>query len=571
MVLFDILENFIPILETNIELQSNLKKYDDIVHISNYLFYCHKNGIACHIILDNAILSEQFNKQDHTNTGIYIYFFDKYIYLDWDSIHEINKFFSKKINHNNISIELTDNWFNIFFIAFYYNNIDKFTGKSSIKLIGNNSLFGIYHTYNDIVINSVSNLYFSFIIGNFVLHNAVENGNYIKGILLPWITYSKTDNKILYNKQYFTCPRTFIHIKDDKYGIKKREILTIKPYYKLKPTQLSNVSKIFYNKLKSDMILIIKLKEDIDDKTLQHLYTHIVSQYSDLKQVSSQYYYNVDKYHNKNNFALYTKKNDIRALYIHMDYCLTPLIPNILWSINKLLNTNDELDNKLDTDLEIEPIQDVDKHIHIVSEIYYFIILILIYLPKFIINIRSIDEGDVYNKIHYTFTETEVDRLWLNKSDMFSENNNYLKAILMKTMSVFLEKHYVIFMETNNIDILPVYSNMSNSSILNLLNRNEKARYTKGFLLSLMGKLIEKLDVNSEYPLIIVNLLEIPRYTNYTIERCNTNNKTGQIPIVIDVCYNLKQLNISICYKKRYGRLKYIFNEFINQLVSIDN
>ena len=139
-----------------------------------------------------------------------------------------------------------------------------------------------------------------------------------------------------------------------------------------------------------------------------------------------------------------------------MDYFLTPLIPNILWSINKLLNTNEELDNILDNDidndndLEIEPIQDVDKHIHIVSEIYYFIILILIYLPKFIINIRSIDEGDVYNKIHYTFTETEVDRLWLNKSDMFSENNNYLKAILMKTMSVFLEKHYVIFMETNN-------------------------------------------------------------------------------------------------------------------------
>ena len=118
MVLFDILENFIPILETNIELQSNLKKYDDIIHITNYLFYCHKNGIACQIILENAILSEQFDKKDHTNSGIYIYFFNKYIYFDWESIHEINKFFSKKINHNNVSIKLTDNWFNIFFISF---------------------------------------------------------------------------------------------------------------------------------------------------------------------------------------------------------------------------------------------------------------------------------------------------------------------------------------------------------------------------------------------------------------------------------------------------------------------
>ena len=49
--------------------------------------------------------------------------------------------------------------------------------------------------------------------------------------------------------------------------------------------------------------------------------------------------------------------------------------------------------------------------------------------------------------------------------------------------SIFIDNCYCIIHEDTNIDLIPIYNNMSNNTILNLLNRSTKAGLSKNYLL----------------------------------------------------------------------------------------
>ena len=112
--------------------------------------------------------------------------------------------------------------------------------------------------------------------------------------------------------------------------------------------------------------------------------------------------------------------------------------------------------------------------IHLVSEIYYIIVSLIIYLPYTIKKYTAI-ESEGYVHANYMFSNEEVNNLYNHKNNLFDSNVLYLQSILLKTLSIFTYDYYSIMRTNNNIDILPIKSNMSNTTILNLINRSKKA------------------------------------------------------------------------------------------------
>jgi hypothetical protein len=109
---------------------------------------------------------------------------------------------------------------------------------------------------------------------------------------------------------------------------------------------------------------------------------------------------------------------------------------------------------------------------------------------------------------------------------------------------------------------------MENSYLNTLIYKNKKSRIIKGLLTSFIEKLISN---RQEYilPLIIVNLFKIPITESINLTKINIDNYNGnsQFPITISIYYNSDYMVFSINYNKDMEKIKYIFNEFLEQLL----
>lgn len=132
-----------------------------------------------------------------------------------------------------------------------------------------------------------------------------------------------------------------------------------------------------------------------------------------------------------------------------------------------------------------------------------------------------------------------------------------------------MENYYCIIQDNEGIDLIPIYNNMSNDCIINLLSRSSKAGLSKSFLLSFLCTVFSNINNNMvEFPIIFININKIDVIPNgINIKKVYATSENKNIPFFINVVYSDTSLHISLSYKEKYKKLKYIFNEVIDQLL----
>jgi len=538
-----------------------LNKFTNINDLLNTLYYCFTNEFPC-LLTDDSI--QILNKQKLKN-GLNIIYYDKYTFIEWKYLFFINDFMIKKYNTKSINFKLDNTFFNIFYIKYIDQNIINLDKNNNISLVGpKNSIFGIYNSFQDKIINCNKILYFSFSIGMFILYKVYDDDKYVIGKLFKNLKY-KNQKLIIDNKEY-DCPKTFIKFKNNIYGIKKRK-LNFKIENELKKENKNTSYDNFCKKFHNDNIYLIDIKKKITPSILNSLFDYLILKYPKLKSENNYVLYEPNNILNiKTIFSLYYKTlNEKTYLVIQLNQCLCVYIRNLINDIDIFIY---ELSQKNTFEIHQKIIKTFsnDKYIHLVSELYYFMICMCMFIPRILHNIKYIPKNE-YIQANYIFSEKEINILYSNKSDIFSDNEIYLKSIFLKTLSVFMENYYCIIQNNDNIDIIPVYNSMSNDTILNLFNRSKKATISKNFLLSFLSTMFINLDEHLEFPIIFFNIHHIDFSNRIIIDKVYGKSENQNIPIYINIVYGKDKLHVNLAYKKEYSKLKYYFNEIISELL----
>ena len=548
---------------TNIEVNPNhnsgiINDLTDITQIANTYIYCISKKIKC-IITDNSIKST--NLRDEIN----IIFKGKIYYLSWLNIIMINKVIQLKYTINS-DFNITPSIFNIFFINLIDINYHKINSKST-GLIGiKNCIFGIYDSYNDYLVNVTNKLYFSFNIFSFILYKVKESDHYIYGKLFPTITVD--GDIILFNKHKFTCPITFKKLSPKYYGIKKRIVI-------FENTETNIISSPFLNKQINDFYfknivyntLIIKVNKSLNNTLLQNLYKYIINTYPFLidpnnKVIYDTYNYDLPK--STMNLMVQLDGNN-KYLILQLDFRYNAYVQHILKSITLYLQNLSSLGSVKVIPKEIK-YEHCDSFIHIVSEIYYIIVAMLFYLPTTLKNYKLI-ESTKYTHANYIFSEKEIINLFDFKNSLFNTNVHYLQSIILKTLSIYSFDYYALMRTNDKTDIIPIKKNMSNKTILDLLDKSSKAELTKTLIWNTSHNIFKNVNNNTETPLIIINIDFIETNSINSVSKIYSSCVSGSIPIFINVLYNETSLHFSLSYKKEYSNFKEAFDTIIDELV----
>lgn len=560
------LENFKPIVNTN----NIIDTFDDIQYIIDTTYSCWKNEIPCIIYYKNTLDENIYKNDSNIESGINIYFNQKKTHVTWEKYFEINHFVSKTyIPERNFS--MNNDLFNLFFLKLIDKNINRLDDEDDVSLISSqgDSIFGIYHSYRENVNNSIYYLYFSFSIGTFVLYKVIEKDNYVVGKMTPWIKYIDETDSLNYNNNTFKCPNSFKKIKDRIFGIKKREITIVEKgdTGNIEKRYINESYKNFCERYKNEIVVVVKLDKYISQHILKNLYSYLTKKYAILISDRNFIIYNpvnidnIDSY-----FSLYVKIVDAKSyLYIHISQSISYMLEYIMISIEEFF---DQLSSKNVLEVEncVIKFNNGDGKIHIISELWYLMRCIIMFVPKVCRNIKDIGVDDEYYNLTYKFTKDEVKRLWENKNSAFVDNREYLKAMMIKTLGVFVENMGIIITENNDYDYIPLVADMSNEYILKLFDKNKKAILCKKFLLSLLCTLFVNVDINKELPIIFINMINIGK-SRLQIEKMYGRCRNKNIPIIINIFYSEEELSIGIYYKGNYGKIKYIYNELIKELI----
>tara|TARA_B100001093_G_scaffold466915_1_gene485721 strand:- start:731 stop:2401 length:1671 start_codon:yes stop_codon:yes gene_type:complete len=531
----------------------------NIQNIVNTFNYCLQNKKKC-LVTDNTQNNPEM-KDDIT-----IVYKSQIYYLTWVNLIMTNKLINKKYSIN-MNFNVTPNIFNIFFIKLIDTHYEK-CKQFSKNLIGNSkSFFGIYNSYDDCIRNVDNSLYFSFNIFTFILYRVKETDTSIIGKLFP--TISIENGVINYNKVNFKCPASFTKIKSNIFQIKKR----IVEFNQISKTNLEshNLNKkleIFYRKNIIHNTYILKIKNTITNTILQNLYLFLICSYPFLDNSDNVILYDSDTFDfPKSSLSLFIKTIQLKKhLIIQLDSKFNAYVSDILTSIINYLQKLSSLSKVKVITKNIEYNYN-DIMIHLVSEIYYIIISLIVYLPNLIKNFNEIKSCS-YIHANYVFSQNEVKNLYNHKNNLFPDNLTYIKSILLKTLSIFTYNYYTIIRTNNNIDIVPIKENMSNDFILNLLDRSNKAELSKTLILNTTNNIFHfiKKD-NIEYPYIIINIDNIDNSCIKSTSKVYTKCFTNVVPIFINVLYSMDNLHVSLSYKKEHQNFKNAFDEIINELV----
>ena len=531
----------------------------DISNIANTFSYCLNKKKKC-LITDNS------KKLDKLNDEINVVLNGKIYYLKWLHLIKTNIYILHKFKQND-NFNITPNIFNIFYIQFIDKYLDKINSDGKDLISNKNSFFGIYHSFNDHLRNVDNKLYFSFNLFSFILYRTIENDEYIMGKLFP--TISLKDDKIICNKMEYSCPNSFKKINENQYGIQKRKIsFNIQDSIPIETHNLNKKLENLYHKNIIYNTYIIKVNNSINNCILQNLFKYIICTYPFLENINNKVIYDTNDCDQPNSSLnlFITIVGDKKNLILQIDSRFNAYVSYILKSITNYLSKLSSL-NKVNIAPRTIDFKYDDLMIHLVSEIYYIIVSLIIYLPYTIKKYAAIaSEGYVH--ANYMFSNQEVTNLYNHKNNLFDSNVLYLQSILLKTLSIFTYDYYSIMRTNNDIDILPIKSNMSNNTILNLINRSKKAELAKNLIWNTTSNLYNNISKdNIEQPYVIINLdyieTECINSTLKVYSKCISN----VIPIFINVLYNDNELHVSISYKKEHANFKESFDEIINQLV----
>lgn len=519
----------------------------------NTLYYCYTNKFTC-FIGNNCDIS--YNGIIYNNSNIVTK-------ISWDYLIKINKIFRKRYKSQyNFTIDKS-NFYIIFFIELikYSSN-----NKKHIELLGNNSYFGIYDSFKQSISNNTESLYFSYGLNKFILYRVLEKNNYIIGKLIPGLKV--IDKKlILDNKLSVDVPKSFLEISKNVYGIKKREI-TIK----LRSTKPLNVNRQnlkfekFCDNYRNENMYYFEINRHINKEILENLYKFLILRFPILENKCNNLFIepqNISKY--KSHFSMYIITNKKQYLVVHFNQILFQYIDKIVYSIDEFFDYLTKSDTITTYQYSLQ-YNKGDKYIHLVSEIYYLIVVIVLKIPFILKNLNFIEDDSVeYTQINYKFTKNEIDIL--NKKALNSYSD-YLLKLVINSLSIFMENYYVFIQQKSNIDILPIYSGLDNKTIDNYLSRSRKATYSKGFLISYLSNFfINMNNKNLEIPVIFVNIMELKKSKLIKIDKIYGINKNRNIPMFFNIVYNEDELLITISYKPKYKKIKYFFNEIITQIL----
>ncbi len=478
-------------------------------------------------------------------SGIIINIDNKITVIKWDYFFKINDYLNKKINFN---FKINNNFFNIFFIKFYFTNIDFIDDKSNFYLCGyKNAIFGIYNTYIDNVDNTIYNLYFSYALGIFIFEKVKDKKYMIIGKLFPWIKYDKKIHSLIINQISIDCPKSFYFLKSGWFGINKRN------KNKIKIPKINYDNLIYPNKNNNYSVLdglnfTIKLPFKLTKMILKELVMYILVSIPELKTKKLLF---------SNPIAI--KFTDDFGLFINNEYLQIYISKNILELTEMILKTiyNFFSNQKIP---KFVSVKEQKFQIHLFTELTYIFSYIISYLIMKVYGpTRSLYEK--YNKNDWIqsdiiFEYHEINALYKSKPEEFISNIEYVISIIIKTLSLKLYNKYVILNHENIQSFIPLYKNLDNDTLFQILERNNKSKFGKN-VINKITELILKFADNSkldETPFILINSYKVS-YFNF--EKITNIIENKNIPIKINIFYddttnNLLHLNISCNEKYRY-------------------
>ena len=556
----------IDINEIDKDYKNTFISLDKIYTYNEYLstlYFCYSNNTTCYI-----------GSSSDKNTkfkGILFNNKNRIFFIDWSYLNDMNIFFSKKFKIKETFYIKNNLFYNIFFLKLIHTNSNLYT-NSGINLVGRyNSFFGILDSFNNSVeTNNKHLLYFSYSISRFILYRVQQNNQFIYGKLMK--NCNINDNILTVDKRTYDIPKSFKHISKNVYAIKKKNIII-----KLTETCKKNVIKHndnfdkFCKLYQSENMIYLKFKNYITKDVLLKLYKFLIAKYPILYNKNNYVLLNPENFHNiKTVFSLYLlNTHDNQELVIHYNQYLNQYIQYVIPSIDEFFSTLSST-NVISTKTYSFSYNTMDKRLHLLSEIYYIIMVILLKLPKIINNISYSKKNDVCEKyIHanFEFSKKEIKKLIIEEDNYIE----YIIRILIKSISIFMNGYFLFINNMNNIDIIPIFHGMDNIDICKILKKSKYSNYSKSFLIAYLSELFINLNnssnKNMEIPIIFLNITKINTDSNIKIKKIQSQTLNNNIPIIINILYNKKQLIISLTYKKKYEKIKYLFSEIINQVL----
>lgn len=523
---------------------TNFNCFNDMISVLNY---CYATKKQC-VITDKS--SEYTSNEENNSNSIVIIYKNTIHKLDWCMYFSINNFISKKYKIKS-TFCLGYNVFNIFFIEFISDNLEYLSTDTKILVDYKDSFFGIYHTYQYNVYNCDYYLYFSFHVLSFILYKTVCIENYIVGKLFP--TLKILDKKLHIGNKIYDCPKSFVKIKEDIFGIKRKKLK-----FNIKKSKISDCKNPYYLQkyhslfdiVNHKQILILKVNNSMSVECFDKLYEYITIKYPALN--------------NKKIFSLEYNET-LSTIHLYINQHITYYTRHIIYSINYFLSKY-----SFTVDLNITPcaiyIKFRDKQIHLVSEIYYFIVCFICFLPKIFLHIKYSNNQE-YMNANYKFSEDEVKKLFNDKNSVFTSNTIYIKSIFIKILSISMKNYYCMINHNELLSTIPILENMSNNTIKTYIERSNKACLNTYLMLYLFNMIFDKKNQNIEWPIIIFNLFMTKTSQLVSVEKIYNVSIYHNIPITINVYYNTNNLHVNISYKKKYSKFNSIFNETINELL----
>jgi hypothetical protein len=354
----------------------------------------------------------------------------------------------------------------------------------------------------------------------------------------------------------FSCPSTFIKItyKKNSYGLFLKDQVPIvfrdipkdclEYHYDKSVKQYSRQCGISHT-------LVFKLKnKSLEEENAISLFKYVVKNIPQLNK------------YNKSFKITYGENN---TLAITIDISLYYLLPNIINVVEYgLANDKKELPIVYKNNI------DSSHTIHIVSELYILVFIILLYIPKMLYFAKPTNNNDshkVYSHMHLVFSQEEMAKLSSQSiANGYGYIADYIKVVIAKCLSIFIEHHMIVFIDDRSIDYFPIYPHMDNGYLQTLIDKNKKSRLAKGLLTSFIERLVEKKKGYS-LPLVLVNLVEIPITDTIELAKISIDNRDSSYPITMAVYYSSEHMVISISYNKDMAKIRYIFNEFVEELL----
>ena len=531
----------------------NLNNDFNFKTFSSVVYYCFTEKIPC-------ILSNQTDIVFKDKVGVYFIYNSNELFFTWDYIISLNLFFTRYNIKDNFTIK-NNNFYYIFLLSFIYKNKRAFKSRG-MELLGDNAFFGFYDSYNSNFNCCQHYLYFSYNLQKFIFYKVFSNSEKLCGKLMKYFKI-KNDKIVYKNNKGEQVPASLSKIKKGVYSINKRNISIITK----NTIDVSVKNKTycdFLNNNNNRSLFILNVQYTFSKRIIEYLYEFIIKKYPILENTNNKILINPRQINiipcnlvlilltNKTENKLVIDINQYFINYVGNIYsCITEFF-SLIKKTNKILIKSDVLQyNK-------------DYCVHIVSEVMYTW-LIVKYLWLIQKNIK-ISDSDIYIQANYSFTKKEIATFKLYAKNI--DFNEYLKYLISTILGTFLDYYYLYINDRNNIDIIPIYEGIDITTIKKYISYSRKANYSKYILNTYISKMFGLLENNIDIPIVFFNITKINNDPKINLYKIYGNTNTKSFPIIINLAYGEDKLLINISYKKKYNKMKYFFNELIENILS---